>query len=217
MYWNAAVVQKLAHTRGSARDRSLSRKSRIDGSVFDNRLIFRHLAIQYAQRIRHSAPLAIGAHLRRDFAQFLAQRFVVADARFLRPDGVDQQLETADADFLQQGRPPVSITSASRPANRSRWLPRRSEKTADSGLSAAAPPEHRPDVVELLQARLLIQPVFDVGAQHRCRVLRAQRQRTSVAILKRVHLFADDVGFFTDAAREQRSLFQDRRANLAGN
>ena len=41
-----------------------------------------------------------------------------------------------------------------------------------------------------------------------------KRQRTAVAIFERVHLLADDVGFFTDASRKQRGFFKNRSANL---
>ena len=61
--------------------------------LVDDRLVFRHLAIEHAQRIGFGAALAIAAQLRRDglqrFAQFLDE---------LRPairiaDGIDQQRE----------------------------------------------------------------------------------------------------------------------------
>ena len=41
-----------------------------------------------------------------------------------------------------------------------------------------------------------------------------QRERAAVAILEGVHLLADDVGLFADAARKQRRLFEDRSANF---
>ena len=56
--------------------------------------------------------------------------------------------------------------------------------------------------------------MLDVGADHRRRVLRAQRERRAVAVLERVHLLGDDVGLFADAAREQLRLLEDRRADL---
>jgi hypothetical protein len=54
----------------------------------------------------------------------------------------------------------------------------------------------------------------DVSAHYRRGGFRPQRERTAVAIFERVHLFAHDVGLFADAARKQRRLFQDRRADL---
>ncbi len=43
--------------------------------------------------------------------------------------------------------------------------------TALLGTFAA---EHRADVIELLQARLLIEAVLHISAQHRCRIFRPQ-------------------------------------------
>ena len=74
--------------------------------------------------------------------------------------------------------------------------------------------EHRADVVQLLQARLLIQAMLDVSAHHRRGGFRTQRERTSVAIVESIHFLADDVGFLPHAAREQSRLFQNRRADL---
>src|SRR5712692_9337391 len=74
---------------------------------------------------------------------------------------------------------------------------------AETALLWALPAEHRADVVILLDARNLVEPVLDVGADHRGGGFRAQGKRAAVAILEGVHLLADDVGVLADAAREQ--------------
>ena len=71
-----------------------------------------------------------------------------------------------------------------------------------AALLRALAPEHRADVVELLHARALVQPVLDVGANHRGGVLRPQRERGAVAVLEGVHFLGDDVGILAHAARE---------------
>src|SRR5690606_27630366 len=76
-------------------------------------------------------------------------------------------------------------------------------------------PEHRPDVVQLHEAGLLVETVLDVGTDDGRGGLGAQRQGSPVAIFPGVHLFADDVGFFADAARKQSGLLKDRRTDLA--
>jgi hypothetical protein len=63
------------------------------------------------------------------------------------------------------------------------------------------PSKHRPDVIELLHTRQLVQAVLDVRTDDACGILRPQCQRSSV-VIPRVHLFADDVRILTDTARE---------------
>jgi len=74
--------------------------------------------------------------------------------------------------------------------------------------------KHRPDVVELLQAGLLIEPMLNIGANNGGGVLRPQSQRTAIAVFEGIHLFIDDVGFFANAAREQSRLLENRGTNL---
>ena len=89
------------------------------------------------------------------------------------------------------------------------------EKLAVAPLLRPLAAEHGADVVELLHARPLIQPVLDVGANYRCRVFRPQRERRTVAVLERVHFLADDVGIRAHAAREELRFLEDRRADFA--
>ena len=91
------------------------------------------------------------------------------------------------------------------------------EELAVAALLRAFAAEHRADVVELLEAGLLVEPVLDVGADHRGGVFGTQGEGTAVAVLEGVHLLADDVGLFADAAREQLGLLEDRRADLCDN
>ena len=56
-------------------------------------LILRHLAIQHAQRIRHRAPLAIRAHVRRDRRQLFAQRRHERGPAISVTHRIDQQME----------------------------------------------------------------------------------------------------------------------------
>jgi hypothetical protein len=51
----------------------------------DDRLILRHLAIQHAQRIGDSAPLAVFAQLFGDAGQFTAQALQNAGRQLNRP------------------------------------------------------------------------------------------------------------------------------------
>src|ERR1035441_133267 len=78
----------------------------------------------------------------------------------------------------------------------------------------ALAPEHGADVIELLQSRNLVQPMFNVSAHHGRGGFGTKRERTAIAVIESVHLLADDVGFFTNSAREQRGFLQNWRANL---
>ena len=74
--------------------------------------------------------------------------------------------------------------------------------------------EHRADVVELLYAGTLVQPMLDVGANHRGGVFRTQRERGLIAIRESVHFLGDDVRLGAYSAREKLRLFENRRTNL---
>ena len=173
-----------------------------------------HLAVEHAQRVRLGAALAIGAHRRSDVLQPLAQRRDEHGPALRAADGVDQQLEAVEPDTAQDLDHHLDHFGV----DRRRFGPDR--LGADlvelpvAALLRALAAEHRADVVELLHAGLLVQPVLDLGADHRRRVLGPQRQRGPV-IVEGVHLLADDVGLLADAAREQRGLLEDRRADLA--
>ena len=61
------------------------------------------------------------------------------------------------------------------------------EELAVAAFLRALAAEHGADVVELLHAGALVEPVLDVGADHGRGVLRAQRERGAVAVLEGVH------------------------------
>jgi hypothetical protein len=69
------------------------------------------------------------------------------------------------------------------------------EKLPIAAFLRALAPEHRADVIELLHARALVQPVLDVRPDHRRRVFGPQRQRRAVAVFEGIHLLRNDVGF----------------------
>jgi hypothetical protein len=79
----------------------------------------------------------------------------------------------------------------------------------------------RTDVVELLQLAGFAELVLDVGADDSRGVFGAEGERLRFfglgagAVLPRVHLFGDDVGFFADAAREEPGVFKNRCPDLA--
>ena len=75
--------------------------------------------------------------------------------------------------------------------------------------------EHGADVVELLDAALVVEAVLDVSAHHGSRGFRAQRQRFLVAIAEGIHFLHHDIRLGAHAAGEQRGLFQYGRADLA--
>jgi hypothetical protein len=101
----------------------------------------------------------------------------------------------------------ISITSASTAGDL--------EELAVAPLLWPLAPEHRADVVEFLHARPLIEPVLDIGADHRRRIFRPQRKRRPVAVLEGIHFLAHDIGIRAHAAREELRLLKDRRANFA--
>ena len=90
------------------------------------------------------------------------------------------------------------------------------EELAVAAFLRALAAEHGSDVVELLDAGSLVEAMLDVGAHHRGGGFRAEGERGAVAVLEGVHLFADDVGFFADAAGEQSGLFEHAACGFRG-
>ena len=82
-------------------------------------------------------------------------------------------------------------------------------------LLRALAAEHGADVVELLDAALVVKAVLDVCPHDGSRSFRAQRQRFFVAIAEGIHLLHHDIRLGAHAAGEERGLFQNRCANLA--
>ena len=75
--------------------------------------------------------------------------------------------------------------------------------------------EDRAEVIELEHPALRQQIMLDDRAHRRRGALRAQREQITAAALEGIHLLGDDIGLFSDPAREQIRCFEDRRANLA--
>ena len=172
------------------------------------------LAVEHAQRIRLRAALAIAAHLRSDRLQLLAQPGHVLRPAIGVAHGVDQQLESGQPDGLQDLDHHLDHFRVDhRRLRPDRLRPDLVELPIPPLLRPFAP-EHRADIVQLLHARTLVEAVLDVGADHRRRVLRTQRQRSVIAVLERVHFLGDDVGFLADATREQLRFFQNRCADF---
>ena len=129
-------------------------------------------------------------------------------------DGVDEQREAAESDAFQDLHHEFDDFGIDHGRFRPDGLGADLVELAVAALLRPLAPEHRTDVVQLLQSRLLIQPVLDIGANHGCSSFRPQSERAAVTVLKGVHFFADDVGVLADATGEQRGFFQDRRADL---
>jgi hypothetical protein len=66
----------------------------------------------------------------------------------------------------------------------------------------ALAPEHGADVVELLDAGTLVEPVFNIRPHDAGSVLRTHGERRSVTIFEGVHFLGDNIGFRAYAARE---------------
>ena len=88
------------------------------------------------------------------------------------------------------------------------------EKLAKATLLRTFPAEHRSHVVKLEQPRLLVEAMFNIGADHRCRVLRTQCEGRPVAVFKRVHLLGNDIGFRAYTAGEKLGFLEDGRADF---
>ena len=181
----------------------------------DDGLVLGNLAIQHAQRIGLGAALAIartvcGATSR----SFSCSSATYCGRQFASPTEFSSSLNPLEPDAPQHLDHHLDHFRIHRRRFRSDRLRADLEKLPVAALLRPLAPEHRADVVQLLDAGALVQPVLDVGAHHRRRGFRPQRQRAAVAILEGVHLLADDVGVFAHAAREQRRLFQDGRADL---
>ena len=76
------------------------------GQAIDGRLIFRHFAVEHAQRICFGAALAVGAEVRRDGLQSFAKFFDKLRPAVVISHGVDQQSEAAETGAREQSRPP---------------------------------------------------------------------------------------------------------------
>src|SRR5437870_3568124 len=87
-------------------------------------------------------------------------------------------------------------------------------KLAEAPFLRPLAPEHRAEVIKLVNSAFVEKAMFDIGANHRSRRFGPQRQRLSVAVFERVHFFGDDVRVRPHAAPKKRCLLEHRRANL---
>ena len=210
---NAAIVQIRPH--GGEMPPARFAQMILDGRQrVDNVLVLGNLAVQHTQRIRLGPALAIAAQLRRHVAKFFLQQSHILRPAILIAHRVQIKLEAGEPHAPKQFHHHLDHFGIHGGRFRADRLRANLIKLAVATLLRPFAPEHRSDIVQLLQAGNLIQAMLDVGAHHRRGGFRPQRERTAVAIFECVHLFAHDVGLFADAARKQRRLFQDWRADL---
>ena len=195
--------------------------------LLDDRLVFRNLAVEHAQRIRLGTALAVGAHLVYHRLQRLAQSLVVAGAVVGAADGVQLQSCQPRRPTSSSSVASISSTSASRAgdslpaARRPDDLGADLEELAIAALLRTLAAELRADVIELLQRALIVR------ARARCR--RAPRRRCfpgagsadcafslcARALSSQVNISLETMSVSSPTLREKScGVFEDRRANL---
>ena len=184
------------------------------GQPVDGRLIRLHLAVEDAQRIGLDSPAAVRAERGSHFPQLLPQMRHEAGTALGATHGVDQQKKALEAGLAQNGNGQLDHFGVHRRRLRPDGFGADLIELPVAALLRPLAPEHRAHVEELHESGLLVEAMLDVGPHHRSRAFRPQREGGAVAVLERVHLFADDVGFFAHAAREQLRLLENRRADL---
>ena len=210
---DAAIVEVLLH-RVEMRAARVAEVIDDARQLLDDGLVRFHFAIQHAQRIGFGAALAIAAHPRRHRFQLLPQALDVLRTAVAVAHRIDQQLETGEAGALEDLHHHLDHFGIHRGGFRADGLGADLVELPVAALLRALAAEHGAEVVELLHAGTLVEPVLDVGADHRSGVLRPQREGAAVAVLEGVHLLGDDVGFLAHAAREQLRLLEDGRADF---
>jgi hypothetical protein len=76
-------------------------------------------------------------------------------------------------------------------------------------------PEHRSDLIEFQRRRIGMERMLYIRPHDRSRRLRAQGQPLAVPVLEGVHLFFNDIGALSDAAREKLQLLRHGRPYFA--
>ena len=140
--------------------------------------------------------------LRRDGFQFLAQPLDISRPAIVIAHRIDQQLESGEAGAREHLDHHLDDFGIHRGRFRADGFRADLVELPVAALLRPLAAEHRADVIELLHARALVEPVLDVGADHRGGIFRAQGERGAVAILEGVHLLGDDVGVGAHAAGE---------------
>ena len=147
-------------------------------------------------------------------ASFLPQQIQVGRAAILAAHRVQNELNSFQPAAAEQLHHHLDHFRIDHRRFRADGLRADLEELAETAFLRALAAEHRAHVVELLDAGNLVQAMLDIRAHHRRGRFGTKRQRAAVAILPGVHFLADDVGVFADAAREQRRLFEQRRADF---
>ena len=127
---------------------------------------------------------------------------------------VDLQLHAADAQFFpQRMRHQNEFGVQLRPAKAQRLGSHLVELSVAPTLGPLVA-EHGAKVIQAFAA-VVEQRVFDHGPHHAGRVLRPQRELLAVEpVLKRIHLFFDNVGHLAQAAHKQGGGLDDGRADV---
>ena len=153
---------------------------------------------------RWQSPHIVGGH----GLQRLAQPFDKLRPAVVIAHRIDHQLESESPARLENLHHHLDHFGIHRRRFRADGFRADLEELPVAALLRPLAAEHGADVVELLHAGALVEPVLDVGADHRRGVLRPQRERRAVAVLERVHFLADDVGIRAHAAREELRLLE---------
>ena len=156
------------------------------GQRFDDGLVFRHFAVEYAQRVGFGAALAIGAHLVLHAGQGLAQSLVIQRTALGTADGVEFERPAFEADGIENGGEHVEdfrIAHRQFAARRRRAddLGVNLEELAVAAFLRALAAEHGADHVELVQQAAAVQVVLDVGANDAGSRFRAKGQTTAAS------------------------------------
>ena len=143
------------------------------------------------------------------------QRFAVGQTLIGLPQAVDLELDPLEA---QRG---PEVTGQHDELGIDVWPGKSQRFGAELVELAVAPtlrtlvPEHGPHVIEALAA-VVKQRMLQGSAHHAGGVLRPQCQLLTVeAVLEGIHLLLDDVGDLAQTPHEQRSGFNDGRAQIA--
>ena len=128
----------------------------------------------------------------------------------LAANRIDQQREAGQSGSREHLRHHLDDFGVDKRRFRSNGFRANLKELPVAALLRALAAKHRAHVIKFLHARLLIEPVFDVGANHRRSIFRAQHQPGAIAIFKRVHLFGDNVGIGADSTGEELFSLKNR-------
>ena len=160
------------------------------------------------------AALAIAAQLRRDVVSFSFSAAMIRGAAVRIADGIEEQVKSCKPGAAQDFDHHLDHFGVDDGRLRADGFRADLKELAVAALLRALAAEHGTDVIELLDARALVEAMLDVSAHHGSGVFRAEGERGAVAVLEGVHFLADDVGIFADAAGERARLFEDGRADF---